>query len=64
MIFRPRRLPVLQCMLGTLSRQRAVYRQRVAAAPALLECKTLSRDNVTQVVQETTGKGRERLFPP
>ncbi len=55
---------MMQCIPGTLARQLVVYRQRVAAAPALLECKTLSRDNVTQVVQETTDKGRERLFPP
>ena len=55
---------MLQCIPGTLARQRAVYRQRVAAAPVLLACKTLSRDNVTQVVQETTVKGREQLFPP
>jgi hypothetical protein len=41
-----------------------VYRQRVAAVPALLECETLSRAHVTQVWQETKGKGRERLFPP
>jgi hypothetical protein len=54
---------VLQCIPGTLARQLVVYRQRVAAAPVLLECKTLSRDNVMQVVQETTVKGRERLFP-
>lgn len=49
---------------GTLSRQLAVYRQRVAAAPALLECETLSRTTVMQAFQETTVKGRERLFPP
>lgn len=42
----PRRLHVSQCIPGTLSRQLAVYRQRVAAAPALLECETLSRTNV------------------
>ena len=53
-----------QCSPGTLSRQRAVSRQRVAAAPALLECETLSRANVMQALQETQVKGRERLFPP
>ena len=53
-----------QCIPGPLSRQRAVYRQRVAAAPVLLECETLSRANVMQVLQETKVKGRERLFPP
>jgi hypothetical protein len=41
-----------------------VYRQRVAAVHALLECETLSRTHVTQVWQEMKGKGRERLFPP
>jgi hypothetical protein len=59
-----RRLHVIQGIPGTLARQLVVYRQRMAAAPVLLECKTLRRDNVTQVVQETTGKGRERLLPP
>ena len=53
-----------QCIAGTLPRQRMVYRQRVAAAPVLLACETLSRPNGTQVCQETKGKGRERLFPP
>jgi hypothetical protein len=60
----PRRLLVIQCIPGTLARQLVVYRQRIAAAPVLLECKTLSRDNVTQVVQEARVKGRERLFSP
>jgi hypothetical protein len=41
-----------------------VYRQRVAAAPALLECETLSRAHVTQLWQATQVKGRQRLFPP
>ena len=36
----------------------------MAAAPALLECETLSRANVMQVWQATKVKGRERLFPP
>jgi hypothetical protein len=49
---------------GTLTRQLIVYRQRVAAAPALLECETLNRAHVTQLWQETQGKGRERLLPP
>ena len=53
-----------QCISGTLARQLTVYRQRVAAAPVLLECETLSRANVTQVLQETKVQGRERLFPP
>lgn len=53
-----------QCISGPLARQLVVYRQRVAAAPVLLECETLSRDHVTQVLQETKGKRRERLFPP
>src|SRR5215471_20285870 len=53
-----------QGSVGTLTRQLIVYRQRVAAAPALLECETLNRAHVTQVWQETQGKGRERLFPP
>ena len=53
-----------QCSAGTLTRQLVVYRQRVTAVPALLECETLSRAHVTQVWQETQGKGRERLFPP
>jgi len=53
-----------QCIPGTLSRQRAVYRQRVAAAPALLECETLSRANVMQAWPEPQVKGRERLLPP
>ena len=49
---------------GTLTRQRMGYRQRVAAAPALLACETLNRAHVTQVWQETQVKGRARLFPP
>lgn len=53
-----------QCSVGTLTRQLRVYRQRVAAAPALLECETLSRAHVMQVWQETQVKSRERLFPP
>src|SRR5215468_4057089 len=53
-----------QCSAGILTRQLMGYRQRVAAAPALLECETLSRAHVTQVWQETQVKGRERLFPP
>ena len=53
-----------QCIPGTLTRQLTVYRQRVAAAPVLLECETLSRANVMQMVQETKVKGRDRLFPP
>jgi hypothetical protein len=55
---------VSQCISGTLTRQLTVYRQRVAAAPVLLECETLSRVNITRVVQETKVQGRERLFPP
>jgi Transposase DDE domain len=55
---------VSQCIPGTLSRQLAGYRQRVAAAPALLEDETLSRANVMQTWQETAVKGRARLFPP
>ncbi len=55
---------MLQCMLGTLSRQRAVYRQRVAAAPVLLACETLSRAHVAQVLQALKVKTRERSFPP
>ena len=46
-----------QCMPGTLTRQLMVYRQRVATAPVLLECETLSRAHVTQVFQETQGPG-------
>ena len=53
-----------QCISGPLARQLTVYRQRVAAAPVLLECETLSRVNVSRVLQETKVKGRERLFPP
>lgn len=53
-----------QCISGTLTHQLVVYRQRVAAAPVLLECETLSRANVTQILQETKGKRRERLLPP
>lgn len=53
-----------QCIPGTLSRQLTVSRQRVATAPALLECETLSRANGMQAWQETKVKGRERLFPP
>lgn len=55
---------MLQCMPGTLSRQLVVYRQRVAAAPALLACETLSRAHVAQVLRAMKGKARERLFPP
>ena len=55
---------MIQCIPGTLARQLVVYRQRVAAAPVLLECATLSRDNITRVLQEVTARGRERLFPP
>jgi hypothetical protein len=47
-----------------MARQLVVYRQRVVEAPALLECETLSRSNVTQVVHEVHVKGRERCFPP
>ena len=64
MIFMPRRLHVIQCIPGTLARQLVVYRQRVVAAPVLLECETLSRDHVTRVLQEGKARGRERLFPP
>src|ERR1700704_1140300 len=64
MIFRPRRLPMLQCMPGTLSRQLVVYRQRLAAAPVLLACETLSRPHVAQVMQALKVKARERLFSP
>jgi hypothetical protein len=53
-----------QCISRTLTRQLTVYRQRVVTAPVLLECETLSRVNVAQVLQETKVKGRERLFPP
>jgi hypothetical protein len=53
-----------QCIAGPLTRQLMVYRQRVAAAPALLECETLSRAHVTQLWQATQVKGRQRLFPP
>jgi hypothetical protein len=41
-----------------------LYRQRVAVAPALLECETLRRAHVTQIWQEAKVKGWERLFPP
>ena len=64
MILRHKEASRVQCMPGTLSRQLVVYRQRVAAAPVLLECETLSRDHVTQVVQASKVKVRERLFPP
>ena len=53
-----------QCIPGTLSRQLAVSRQRVAAAPALPEGETLRRTNVMQACQETTGTGRARRLPP
>ena len=53
-----------QGIAGPLTRQLMVYRQRVAAAPALLECETLSRAHVTQLWQATQVKGRQRLFPP
>src|SRR2546428_112171 len=53
-----------QCIPGLMARQLVVYRQRVAEAPALLECQTLSRSNVTQVLHEAQVKGRERFFPP
>jgi hypothetical protein len=49
-----------QCISGT--RQLTVYRQRVAAAPVLLECETLSRVNVMQVFQEMQVQSRTRLF--
>lgn len=42
---------MIQCMPGTLARQLVVYRQRIAVAPVLLECETLSRDNITRVLQ-------------
>lgn len=53
-----------QCIPGRMARQWGVYRQRVAEAPALLAWETLSRSNVTQVVHEAPGKGRERCLPP
>ena len=53
-----------QYIPGILARQLVVYRQRVAAAPVLLECETLSRDNITRVLQEVKVKGRQRVFPP
>ena len=49
---------------GTLSRQRGVSRQRVAAAPALLACATLSRAQVAQGWRAMQVKARERLWPP
>ena len=52
---------MIQCIPGTLARQLVVYRQRVAAAPVLLECETLSRDNITRVLQEVKARGRERV---
>jgi len=53
-----------QCIPGLVARQLVLYRQRVAEAPALLECETLRWRNVTQVLHEAQVKGRERLFPP
>ena len=37
---------------GTLTRQRTIDRQRVAAAPVLLECEPLRRAKVMQLMQE------------
>ena len=53
-----------QCIAGPITRQLRGYRQRVAAAPALLECETLNRAHVTQLWPATQVKGRQRLFPP
>ena len=64
MIFRPRRLHGIQWIPGALSRQLAVYRQRVIAAPVLLACATLSRAHVAQVCQAIKVQARERLLPP
>jgi hypothetical protein len=55
---------VTQCIPGILARQLVVYRQRVAAAPVLIECETLRRDNIMRVLQEAKVKGRQRVFPP
>jgi hypothetical protein len=55
---------VPQGLSGPLTRQRTVYRQRVATTPGLLAGETLSRVHVTQVFQETQGQGRAWRFPP
>jgi hypothetical protein len=47
-----------QCILGLLTRQLAVYRQRVTEAPVLRQGETLSRGHVTQVVHEAHVGGR------